>query len=63
MKFLNDLLNKENPLCAKTFIGLFGGLALIVRMCIDPTPVLVQAVLFLAVGALAIAGSEAIFKK
>lgn len=63
MKFINDLLNKENPLCAKTFIGLLGGLTLIIRMAIDPTPILVQSVLFLSVGALAIAGGEAIFKK
>jgi hypothetical protein len=63
IQFFRDLINKENPTCAKTFIGIVGGISLILRMIWNPSQILVESVLILTIGALAITGAETIFKK
>ncbi len=60
--FITDLLNKENPLCAKTLLGFSCGVSLVVNMFVNPSDAAIYSVTALAFGALAISGFE-IFKK
>ncbi len=61
-KFITDLLDKENPTCAKTFIGIICGISLIVNMFVNPSDSAIYSVSILACGALAISGIELIKK-
>jgi hypothetical protein len=57
-----NLLDKENPLCIKAFLGFISGISLIINMFINPCDTSIYAVAALAAGSLAISGFE-IFKK
>lgn len=62
-KFFLSLLDTEDPKCAKTFIGLFGSINLILAMFIYHTDALVYSVAALSASALAIKGFENINNK
>ena len=61
-QFILNLLDKENPLCIKSFLGFLSGISLIVNMFVNPSEPAIYAVAALAAGALTISGFE-IFKK
>ncbi len=61
-EFMTNLLDKENPLCVKAFLGILAGVALIVNMFVYPSEAAIYSVSVFAFGALAISGAETIKK-
>ena len=63
-QIIEGLLQDENKVwSSKRFIGIVGGLSLIVYMFIFPSEYSNSSVLIMSLGALGISGFEAIFKK
>ena len=63
-QIIEGLLQDENKVwSSKRFIGIVGGLSLIVYMFIFPSEYSNSSVLIMSLGALGITGFEAIFKK
>lgn len=64
IKFIKAVLSSAEGIpSSKRFIGVLGGLSLIIFMFIFQSDLSVECVLILTLGALGISGAENIFKK